>query len=314
MLGVVNLAAVPGLTGNSTDTVTFLADTLSATAALDGLTYQGLPDFNGTDTLQIVVNDLGNNGDGVPLIATQNINIFVLPVNDPPVIDLDDNNSSGATGRNYQTDYPAASGFQSIVDTDAVLTDIDSLILSSITVEITNLLDGALESLSATVGATGITVDTTVTGKLVLNGPATIAEFETVLRTVEYENSSTTPDPATRNITFVVNDGIDDSILATSFVSILPDTVDPIVFSNAGITVNEGSTSVVDAASLSYADLQPVGSITYAVTTPPINGHLAFSTTPAIAISNFTQADINAGALVYVHSGSETLSLSLIHI
>ena len=204
--------------------------------------------------------------------------------------------------------YLAGIGSISIVGVDAVLDDIDSPVLESITVEIINPFDGALESLAADVGTTSIVIDNTTAGTLVLNGPATIADFETVLKTVEYQNLSTTPDLTTRSITFTVNDGIDDSAPATAFVKIFPDTTNPIVVENAGISLNEGFTEFIGSSELNYIDVQPAASVSYTVVTPPANGHLAFSTAPAAAITGFTQADINAGSLVYVHSGSETLS------
>ncbi len=307
-LNITNLAAtISGLTGNGTNAVSFLADTVSATSALDNLTYRGAQDFNGADTLQIVVDDQGNNG-GTALTATQDIDIFVLPVNDVPAIDLDENDSSGETGSDYLANYPAGIGLLPIVDVDAVLDDINSPVLNSITVEITNPLDGIQESITADAGITSITVDDTTAGTLVLNGPATIADFETVLKTVQYQNLSTTPDLTTRNITFTVNDGVDDSALATALVKIFPDTTSPIVSANTGMSLNEGFTEVISSSRLSYIDVQPAASVSYTVTVAPVNGHLAFGTAPGTAITGFTQADINASSLVYVHSGSETQS------
>ena len=158
----------------------------------------------------------------------------------------------------------------------------------------------------ADAGTSGITVDNTTAGTLVLNGPATIADFETVLKTVEYRNLSTTPDLTTRNVTFTVNDGVDDSTPATAIVKIFPDITNPIVNFNTGISLNEGSTTVIDTTSLSYIDVQPATVVSYTVVTAPANGHLAFSTAPGTPITAFTQADIDAGLLEYVHSGSET--------
>jgi len=52
--GTLTLAGIPGLAGNGTGTVSFVADISAANSALDGLTYRGAQDFNGQDTLQIV--------------------------------------------------------------------------------------------------------------------------------------------------------------------------------------------------------------------------------------------------------------------
>jgi len=294
-----------GITGTFTNGVLSLTGPASVAdyeAAIHSVSFQNLSDDPSTAirTVEIVVNDQTIHSN------TLSRDIEVIPVNDAPAIDLDDNDSSGASGADYLANYPAGIGFVSIVGTDAVLDDIDSPVLSSITVEISNPLDGALESLMADAGTSGITVDNTTAGTLVLNGPATIADFETVLKTVEYRNLSTTPDLTTRNVTFTVNDGVDDSTPATAIVKIFPDITNPIVNFNTGISLNEGSTTVIDTTSLSYIDVQPATVVSYTVVTAPANGHLAFSTAPGTPITAFTQADIDAGLLEYVHSGSET--------
>jgi len=79
------------------------------------------------------------------LTATQSIDIDVLPVNDPPVIDIDADDSSGSTGLDYDVVYQAGSAPLLITGNDAVLADIDSQDLVSVTVEITNISDGAQE-------------------------------------------------------------------------------------------------------------------------------------------------------------------------
>ncbi len=53
--------------------------------ALEGLVYRGSENYNGSDTLTITTNDLGNNGSGGNQVATDTIALTVNPVNDPPV-------------------------------------------------------------------------------------------------------------------------------------------------------------------------------------------------------------------------------------
>ncbi len=55
-------------------------------AALGELHFVPAENFNGRDTLQITVNDLGNTGAGGPLSATKSIDLTVNPVNDLPSI------------------------------------------------------------------------------------------------------------------------------------------------------------------------------------------------------------------------------------
>ncbi|MCD8496766.1 MAG: FecR domain-containing protein [Alphaproteobacteria bacterium] len=83
----------------------------------------------------------------------------------------------------------------------------------------------------------------------------------------------------------------------------------PTITANTGFTVAEGNTIAITPAMLGSADVDDttVGR-TYTVTSGPSNGHLAFSGAPGAAITTFTQADIDAGIVIFVHDGSETLS------
>jgi hypothetical protein len=74
----------------------------------------------------------------------------------PPQIDLDGNDSSGMTGGNYTTEYPVAGGSLKVTGIDAKLTDPTSATLSSLTVTISNQLNGNSETLSANTTGTSI--------------------------------------------------------------------------------------------------------------------------------------------------------------
>ena len=102
------------------------------------------------------------------------------------------------------------------------MTDEDGTEISSATVTITNLQDGVAEVLDADTTGTAITLSyDSAMGVLSLSGTDSVANFQQVLRTVTYENNSTTPDETDRVITFQVNDGTDDSGAATSVVSVV---------------------------------------------------------------------------------------------
>ena len=71
----------------------------------------------------------------------------------------------------------------------------------------------------------------------------------------------------------------------------------------------EGGNTVIGTGALEFDDLQPDTSIVYTITTPTANGTLTLSTDPTgTPVTSFTQADIDAGILVYTHSGSETVA------
>ena len=84
--------------------------------------------------------------------------------------------------------------------------------IASLTVSITNLLDGANEVLTADVSGTAITASyNSATGVLSLTGDDTAANYQAVLSTITYNNTATSPTSTARVIRFVANDGLDSS-------------------------------------------------------------------------------------------------------
>jgi len=84
----VNQAVAPSVTvaNNGAQTVTLTGDLTAINALLSvGITYQGLPNLNGADTVTVTANDLGN-WPPPARVSTATIPVAVAPVNDPPVI------------------------------------------------------------------------------------------------------------------------------------------------------------------------------------------------------------------------------------
>jgi hypothetical protein len=126
----------------------------------------------------------------------------------PPVMDLDANNSSGATGSNYTTSFTENGPAVKIADIDATVISGSNSIspnLSGMTVTISNLLDGAAESLAVTTSGTSITASYNA-GVLTLSGSDTAANYQTVLRSVTYNNTSNAPNTTSRIINVVATD------------------------------------------------------------------------------------------------------------
>ena len=177
-------------------------------------TWLGAP-TDGDRLLDVTVND------GTVDSATARTTINVNPVNDATVLDLDADNSSGQGGADFATSFTEGLGAVTIADTDAFLNDVDSVNLTSLTVTITNLLDGANESLAANTGGTSIIANyNSGTGVLTLSGADTVANYQQVMRTVTYDNSSASPTTTARVITFVANDGMDPSNVGSATVTI----------------------------------------------------------------------------------------------
>jgi len=95
--------------------------------------------------------------------------------------------------------------------------------INGATITLTNRPDGSDESLLVDVTGTLISASfDAVTGILTLSGVETVANYEQVLRTVQYENSAVTPDVSDRLIEFTITNSAtfnNTSAIATSTVT-----------------------------------------------------------------------------------------------
>ncbi|MGE4292628.1 MAG: cadherin-like domain-containing protein [Desulfovibrio sp.] len=88
--GSLTLADTTGLTGDtdgSDGTLTITGTLTNVNAALAALQYKGNTDYNGTDSIQVTVNDLANEGAGGAKSTSGTFNVTVNAANDAPVLD-----------------------------------------------------------------------------------------------------------------------------------------------------------------------------------------------------------------------------------
>ena len=193
------------------------------------LTFNAPPDFenaadNGFDNVynvQVTVTDPGG------LTDVQDISVTVTDANDAPILNLDDNNNGG-NEPNFSMNFDTGSGTPvTIVDTSLSLMDQDAgATVTSATVTLTNIQDANVEILAATTSGAADQINyVAATGVLTITasgGTATISDFQTVLRSVTYDNNAGTPTSAPdRIVNFVVNDGTDNSAIVTSTVTLI---------------------------------------------------------------------------------------------
>ena len=111
--------------------------------------------------------------------------------------------------------------------------------------------------------------------------------------TVSYTDEQGTSESVTSVPTEAVTNVNDASLLVT----------------NTGSTVVEGSIETINASELVVTDVDnSAAQLTYTIGTGPAYGCLELTTAPGVSATTFTQADIAANRLVYVHNGSETTS------
>jgi hypothetical protein len=99
-----------------------------------------------------------------------------------------------------------------------------------------------------------------------------------------------------------------DSTANSATVSIDDNEVNqpPVVTTNTGLTVAEGAMNVIDPSELTTSDPDTVpAALVYQMISGPANGTVRLN---GNVTTTFTQADVNAGRVTYVHNGSETTS------
>jgi hypothetical protein len=83
----------------------------------------------------------------------------------------------------------------------------------------------------------------------------------------------------------------------------------PTLAVNTGSTAAEGGFDTISSGELLVTDVDNTAAqLTFSVGTGPASGRLELTTSPGVSANSFTQADIIANRLVYVHDGSETTS------
>ena len=115
------------------------------------------------------------------------------------------------------------------------------------------------------------------------------------------------------SFTYQVQDGDGDVSSALVTINVAPQNDAPVLAANTGAIVFQGFSDPITSSELQVTDVDnSPAQLTYTVTTAPVNGRLELTTAPGVAITSFTQADINAGRLVFVHSGAVSTSDSFI--
>jgi hypothetical protein len=314
--GYETLAANAGATGitasyNSTTGVLTLSGSSSVAnyqTVLRTITYNNT-DLNPTTTSR-AINFVANDGQGNSTTATTTVSI--LAVNDPPAIDL-----NGATaGYNYSATFTEDGGAIAIEAADATVSDMDNVNLVSMTVTITNLLDAGFETLAANAGATGITVSyNSVTGVLTLSGSSSVANYQTVLRTITYNNTDQNPTTTSRAISFVANDGLGSSTTRTCTVNIVAVNDPPLIDLNGvtagynySATFTEGGGAIaIEAADATVSDMDNVNLVSMTVTITNLLD-AGFETLAASAGATGITVSYNSVTGVLTLSGSSSVA------
>ncbi|MBS0152902.1 MAG: cadherin domain-containing protein, partial [Nitrospira sp.] len=110
-------------------------------------------------------------------------------------------------------------------------------------------------------------------------------------------------------VSYIDGQGTSESVTSVQTAPVVNVNDIPILMTNTGSTVTEGGTDTINAGELAVTDADnSAAQLAYTIGTGPLHGRLELITAPGINVTTFTQADIAANRLVYIHDGSETTS------
>ncbi len=229
-------------------------------------------DFNGLDTFTY------RSYDGNLLSNLVTVSISVSAVNDAPVISL-----ASDTIVYYEQNAAIA------IDPGLTVRDIDNGTLTGATVTMAGT-SGSNEDQLVFTAVSGITgVYDSASHVLTLTGTASVAAYETVLRSVQFQNLSDTPDESVRTVTIQVSDGSASS-LASRDLRVIAVNDAPVITSDGGVSsaqirVMENTTFVttvtssdVDSATATYSIAGGIDEDFFTINA--VTGELHFLTPP----------------------------------
>ncbi len=248
--GTFTLSTLSGLTGsgNGGNSLSYSGTLVSINNALTGASFKGTENYYGSASVTIAADD-GSGG-----TDSENINITVNAVNDAPV--LNGIESSPLSYNENAVPTPVTSSI--------TISDVDNINLSSASVAITSNYQNGQDVLSFT-NANGITATwNATTGVLSLSGSSSLANYQTALRNVLYQNTSNNPSTLTRTVSFTVSDGTASSNTVTRNISIIAAN-DPPVASSVNISPADNRTGILNTGNYTYTDPEedPEGTSTY---------------------------------------------------
>jgi hypothetical protein len=255
-------------------------------SALRAVTYSNSSQNPNTTnrTISFKVND------GALDSNTVNKTLAVTTVNDAPVL------GGVSGGFTYTENDPATA-----IATGLTVTDVDSTTLTGATISISANYQSGQDVLSftndnATMG--NIAVASNTGGVLTLTSAgstATLAQWQSALRAVKYNNSSDNPNTATRTVSFQADDGgaannLSNIVSRTITVTAVNDA--PVVTASGGLTsfTEDGAAVAVDSGiGVSDLDSANLVSATIQITGNYANGQdvLAFANTANITAGAF---------------------------
>ncbi len=167
-----------------------------------------------------------------------------------------------------------------VIDGFVTITDVDNTDMVSATVQISGNYRAAEDVLTFTNTPNITGTWDADSGVLTLSGTDTVTNYQAALRSLTYENTSESPDTATRTVTWTVNDGIDNSAPETTEITVTAVNDPPVAADDGVYGVNEDGPVLVvpaDGVLANDTDLDNPHTLTAQLVDGPEKGSLALN-------------------------------------
>ena len=247
VLAFTNTPNITGTWNATTGTLTLTGTTTLANyqTAIQSITYQNTNNNNPSTTTRTVSFQV-NDGAALSNIVARNIN--VTPVNDAPVLA-----NMEAAALAYSEGQAAA-----VITGLTTVTDVDNTTLTGASVWISTAYVNTEDVLAFT-NAFSITGSwNATTGILTLSGTTTLANYQSAIRSVTYQNTNNNnPSAAVRTVSFQVNDGAALSNIVVRNINVTPVNDAPVLanIEAAALAYSEGQTATIITSTTTVADV-----------------------------------------------------------
>jgi hypothetical protein len=306
LLAVTTQNGISGTYSAGTGVLTLTGTTTLANyqTALRSVTYQSTsedPTVTAVNrTVTWAVTDANSDLAGAQTSVAVTSTITITPSNDKPVV------TAGATLAYAENDAATA------IDGTMTVNDADDTQIAGATATISaGLTTGDLLAVTTQNGISG--TYTAGTGVLTLTGTATLADYQTALRSVTYESTSEDPTvtAVNRTVTWAVTDansdlaGAQTSVAVTSTITITPSNDKPVVTAGATLayTENTAATAIDGTMTVNDADDTQITGATATISAGLTAGDLL-----AVTSLNGISGTYTAGTGVLTLTGTATLA------
>jgi large repetitive protein len=236
---------------------------------------------------------LGDGTVSVGPVGGQSFNLIITPVNDAV-----NANFTAGTISYVENAAPV------LLLPNLLLSDPDTTSLSSVSVRIQSNHSVNDDFLSVTT-AFGLTASyTAATGILLISGPATVPQYQAVLASLTYFNSSNNPSTQVRDVLVSFFSSAGSEGTAITRVGVTPENDTPIVENSQALTVLQDQTVTLTTAFFNVTDVDTTfENLTIKISSPPTYGQFELTSDEGVAISEFTLRQVELGEVIYRQLG-----------